>query len=175
MKRLELDFVRPPAPPAWAGWALVAIGLAFVADLGVSYQSLRADVTAKRAQLSRPAATAPRADLVRVSSPPASPEEIAHAREAVKRLATPWNDLFRALESAQSDKVALLSVEPDAESGSVSITGAAKTYLAALSYVASLSAQEPFARVYLAKHETWQDDPQRPVVFTVTASWRPRR
>jgi hypothetical protein len=174
MKRLELDFVRSPAPPAWAGWALFALAIAFAADLALSYQALREEVAVKRAQAARLAGQALGADLVRVSQQPPSPEEAAFARDTVKRLATPWQELFRALEAARTDSITLHSVEPDAESGAVSIAGEAKSYLAALGYVATLSSQKAFSRVHLARHDT-RDDARGPIAFTVSASWSRRR
>ena len=63
-------------------------------------------------------------------------------RETVQRLSLPWDQLFSALESAASDKVALAAIEPDPRAGTVTISGDGKDYLAALSYVLNLSRTE---------------------------------
>ena len=46
------------------------------------------------------------------SAPKATPQEVAAARETVQRLSLPWDELFSALESAASDKVALPRSSP---------------------------------------------------------------
>ena len=78
-----------------AGAALVAI------DAGVSYHAAR-----PRSPRTR------RASRSRCAARPASPQEVAAARDTVQRLSLPWDDLFSAIESAASDKVALAAIEP---------------------------------------------------------------
>jgi len=89
----------------------------------------------------------------------------------VQRLSLPWDGLFSALESAASDQVALLAIEPDPRSGTVVISGTSKDYLAALTYVLNLRRDEKLGRVQLVRHEVKQNEPQRPVAFAVSASW----
>ena len=100
-----------------------------------------------------------------------SAEEVAFARDTVRRLATPWERLFGALEAAQMDGVALLSVEPDAEGRTVNVTGEAKDYLATLTYVGHLNEEPALKRVHLVRHEA-RDGSERPVLFTVSAAWK---
>jgi hypothetical protein len=54
----------------------------------------------------------------------------------------------------------------------VVISGDSKDYLAALSYVLSLSRAEALDRVQLVRHEVKANDPQSPVAFAVSAGWR---
>jgi len=103
----------------------------------------------------------------RPASGKASPEELAAARETVQRLSLPWPELFTALESAASEQVALLAIEPDPKSGTVVITGDSKDYLAALTYVLNLSRAETLSRVQLVRHEAKQNA----VGFSVSATW----
>lgn len=98
-------------------------------------------------------------------------EEIAFARETVSRLSTPWQSLFGAVEAGHTDSVALLSIEPDADARTVTITGEAKDYLAALSYMASLAQQQALRRVHLVRHETLRGGSRRPLAFTISAGW----
>ena len=98
-------------------------------------------------------------------------EELAAVRETVERLGMPWSRLFGALESAASDQVALLGIEPDPKAGTVVISGDSKDYLAALSYVLNLSHAQALERVQLVRHEVKKDDPQAPVRFAVSAAW----
>ena len=59
--------------------------------------------------------------------------------------------------------------------GTVALTGEAKDYLAVLSYVANIEQQKAFSRVHLARHEVRYNEPQRPMTFTISASWKERR
>jgi hypothetical protein len=163
MQRIQLDFVARGARSRWAGRVLLACALGLVGDMALTYVQLARDVKGNeaiiaRAQPHRPVAAA-------------SPEELAAARETVARLALPWPKLFAALESAASDQVALLGIEPDAKSGTVKISGDSKDYLAALGYVLNLSQAEALSHVQLVRHEVKQNDPGRPVGFSISAAW----
>jgi Tfp pilus assembly protein PilN len=164
MQELRLDFRRNSGTPRWVAPALLALALAFAGDIGVSFaKNLRLEKKNEAALAKlEPRTFKPAAN--------ASPEEIAAARETVQRLSTPWEKLFGALESAASDQVALLAIEPDPKAGTVTISGDSKDYLAALTYVLNLSRSEALSRVQLARHEQ-KKDPQRSVGFSVSASW----
>lgn len=171
MKRLELEFYRRTAPPRWAGWLLLLVTLAFAGDLARSYVTLQADIQAKEERLARLDRSTD-SHWVRVSSTPPSAEELDFAADTIRRLATPWNALFHALEGAQSKDITLLAVDPDPDSGSVVVTGSARDYTSILGYVSALAAQPALKRVRLQKYETTPADPQRPLSFTISAAWR---
>jgi len=166
MRELELDFLhtRPAAP--WAGWLLLAAVAAFALDLGRSYHEARASIAqheARLAQSGRAARFAP--------ARAAAPEELAAAREAIRRLATPWGGLFAALESTPTEGVVLLTVAPDPQGASVLISGAARDYGALVRYVAALRRAPPLARAYLARHEPAGARARYPVAFSIRAPW----
>ena len=173
--RLELDFLRGGRRPGWAAWALLAIALVFALDLGRTWYALRTEINRKEARLVARADTLKQGELIRVSASPPREGELTAARDTLRRLSVPWDTLFNALEAAQSERAWLLSIEPDAQNGTVMLTGEARDYLAALSYVANLEQQKTLSSVYLAKHETRQNDPQRPLAFVVSASWKKRQ
>lgn len=163
MKRLRLDFVRRVRAP-WPGRVLIALALALSAEMALTYKDLRDSVARNEATLAR---AQPRAAPAR--KVPA--EELAAVRETVERLGMPWNRLFGALESAASDEVALLGIEPDPKAGTVVISGDSKDYLGVLSYVLNLSRADALNRVQLVRHELKANDPQSPVSFAVSAGW----
>jgi hypothetical protein len=169
MQRLELDFRRARLAPGWAGYALLAVALAFAADLALSYRSLSAQVAGLEAKLLSVPARSPG---ISASASRPGADEYLFARDTVRRLSTPWESLFATLEAAHSERVALLAIEPDAEAGTVSISGEARDYLAALTYVANLAEQKTLRRVHLVRHEPSRAGTLRPVAFTVSASWR---
>ena len=165
MKRLQINFVGRGRRSPWAGRALLAVALALSVEAAVSYRALRASLQLDEAKLAH---AQPRSAPGRKLAP----EEVAAARETLDRLAMPWQQLFGALESAASDKVALLGIEPDPKAGTVVISGDSKDYLSALSYVLNLSRAEAMSRVELVRHEVKTGDPQGAVSFAVAAGWR---
>jgi Tfp pilus assembly protein PilN len=171
---LELDHLRNPARPGWASWVLLAIALVFAADVARAYLSARSEVEARTARLAGLADSRP-ARGASAASTPLSQEEFAAAQATILRLSTPWDNVFRALEAARSDDIALLAIEPDAGSGSLNISGEARSYPAVLTYVAWLSAEKTLKNVRLARHELVRGDPRRPVVFTISADWKDGR
>ena len=168
MRPLALDFRRSTEAAPWAGWALLALALLFVADLGQTYLEARATLAvaeSRLVKLTRPA------DGSRPGARTATPAEIAAARETYHRLAMPWNELFGALEGAATDRVSLVAIEPDAKSGTVTITGEAHDYLAALDYVVRLRQSPTLAGAHLVKHDARPGGPPGAVGFAVAARW----
>jgi hypothetical protein len=166
MQRIDLDFAAAGRRSPWAGAVLFAVALAVAGDAAWSYvharrQLAQAEVLLARAQPRHPARAVA-----------ATPEELAVARDTVQRLALPWPGLFGALESAASDDVALLAIEPDPRAGKVTISGDSKDYLAALTYVLNLSRSAALSGVQLVRHEVKQNDPRHPVAFAVSAAWK---
>lgn len=175
MRRLELDFALESSASRWAGSVLCVLGIAFAADLGLSYVSLLKELAQEEARLIKFSGGSRDARLVRVSVKLPSAENYAEARETVRRLSVPWDRLFRALEWAQLDAVALDAIEPDSDTGMVLISGEAQHYLAMLSYVATLRSESSLTEVHLLRHDTRAAGAQRPVLFTVSARWMARR
>jgi hypothetical protein len=174
--RLELDHLRKTPRPARVSWLFLAIALAFAADVGSSYVKARSEVEAKTSRLARLSnAHSVREALAPATARPLSQEEFSAAQDTILRLSMPWDNVFRALEAARSDDVALLSIEPDAGSGSLGITGEARNYPATLTYVAWLSHEKTLKNVRLAKHEIVQNEARRPVLFTLSADWKDGR
>lgn len=159
MDRLQLDFGSANRRSPWLGRVLLAAAACVALDAGLSYHWANKAFTENQARLTKrtPGASAPKA----------SPQEVAAVRETVQRLSLPWDELFAALESAASDKVALAAIEPDARAGTVTISGDGKDYLAALSYVLNLSRTEGLERVQLVRHEQKNEG----VAFAVSAAW----
>jgi Tfp pilus assembly protein PilN len=163
MKNLNLDFCKTRRSSPWLGRLLLALAALVVVDAGLSYQTARKALRENEVRLAKrtPAGRAPKT----------TPQEVAVVRETVQRLSLPWDELFVALESAASDRVALAAIEPDVRAGTVKISGDGKDYLSALSYVANLSRIEGLEGVQLVRHEQKANDPKGPVSFAVTAAW----
>ena len=158
MHKIEINFVGTRYGSPWIGRVLLAAAACVALDAGLSYHAARKVMAEGQARLGKRAPAA---------APKASPQEVAAVRETVQRLSLPWDELFMALESAASDKVALAAIEPDPRSGTVTISGDGKDYLAALSYVLNLSRTEGLERVQLVRHEQKNES----VSFAVSAAW----
>jgi len=169
MRALRLDFSRTRPAPRWTAPLLLAIAMVFAGDAAFSFLSTLKDVRDSETALAKlePRTYSP--------SRKASVEEVAAARETVQRLSTPWDSLFTALESAADEHVALLAIEPDPKSGTVLISGDSKDYLSALTYVLNLGRSEALSHVQLARHEVRTTEPQRPVSFSVSATWSAKK
>ncbi|MGQ0651764.1 MAG: hypothetical protein ACT4P4_05785 [Betaproteobacteria bacterium] len=150
---------------AGPGWVLLVLAVAFGAHAALSFFRLKNEIAESEARLARSAVT--RAEMARK----ASPMEPGAVREAVTSLSLPWTDLFRAIEGATSDEVALLAVEPDPTTGTVLISADTLSYLAALAYVRSLAASGALSQVHLVRHE-WKAGAMQ---FSVSADWVQRR
>ena len=166
MQRIELDFVRRRPASRWAGRILLAVALGVAGEMGFTFVQLERSVKSNEAIVARAASTHARKPV-----PQVSPDEVTAARDTVNRLALPWTRLFAALEGAANERVALLAIEPDTKSGTVTISGDSKDYLSALTYVLNLSRSDALSQVQLVRHEVKQNDPQRPVSFAITAAW----
>lgn len=175
MRPLTLDYIRTDPLPRRLGIGLLLGGLGTVLVLVLQYRTVAAETarwdarTATLEKATGPARQAGRhagAELLQTGI------DIRHANEVVGQLNVPWDALFQAVESADSDQVALLSIEPDAQKQVVKIGGEAKNLAAMLDYVRQLGQQAVFDRVYLQSHQVQQQDPEKPVRFMVLATWQ---
>jgi hypothetical protein len=164
MQALQIDFCRTRKAPRWIAPLLMLVALGFAGDVGVSFFKVHQQVKRNEVALAKldPRSYKPARN--------ASAEEIAAAKETVQRLAMPWDSLFRALESAANDQVALLGIQPDPKTGTVLISGDSKDYLAVLTYVLNLSRSDALQKVQLARHEMKQDQ-AKVVGFSISATW----
>jgi len=170
MRALDLDYQRSGVRSAWAAWVLLAVAVVFAADLGFAYFDLKAQLQRDEARAVRLARSLPTQSAGK-TDPKVMEQELIYARDTINRLALPWGRLFKSLESAQAEGVALLSIEPDPEAGTVMLSGEGRDYPAVLTYVAWLMSDETLSDVHLVKHEIRVNEPQRPIFFMVSAAW----
>lgn len=171
MRRIDFEY-RPRK--SWLGWGLLGVGAVMSGAITIAYLNLANEagqwqtVAEKVARPLRaaPTSTTPQGDTVRMT------QEVDQANDVVRRLAMPWNELFKAMEDAAIDKVALLSVQPDPQQRVVNLNGEAQAYADVLTYVLKLDDSGALTKARLLSHEIKRDDPQHPVAFSVTARWR---
>jgi len=170
MAELNLDY-QPNSPFPWGGAVLLGIALIALGLSGVYYQQLSGQVTVLEAKLER---TNSRAAL-RDSSARGSAElaeEVKNANDALRHLGVPWDSLFHAVESSGNQNITLLAIEPDVEKQQVKISGEAKSFNVLMNYMTHLQGQAVFGSVYLQNHDVQQEDPDKPVRFSLIATWQ---
>jgi hypothetical protein len=145
--------------------ALLAVSLAVAAHFAERYRDARVEVARIEAQSGlavpeRPVREIPKARL----------EEEARSAEAVVRsLTLPWAPLIGAIEEAATREVAILQLQPDAESRVLRLTAETRRREAMFDFVRRLGGAEGLADVHLVSHQVQREDPQQPIQFAVQA------
>lgn len=171
MRRLDLNFQQQPdRPSSLAGWLLVLVSVALLIEMGVSYGRLQNEraVINDEIRTSRLQVDTSRRE---VAGHQFTEKDFEDARQIIKRLSSPWKDIFAGLESINAKDVAILFIQPDMQTGLLRIDGEAKDYAATLTLVAQLRTTKPFSEVFLSRHEIKRDDSQHPVIFSVSMRW----
>lgn len=173
MRRLELDFWRAgrrERTSAFFGWVLLVAGAAASGTCVWRIEAQEdklADLRSEVAKLEK----APRSATRLAAQGQELGPQFQRAEQVIRQLALPWNDLFRALEASQSKKIALLSVQPDAARREVRIAAEARDFPAMVGYVERLQQSEWLSQAHLQNHQVREQEPERPIRFTVSASW----
>ena len=170
MKRapLELDFVAAPRRARLAGFFVMALALG-VASVLISKQ--------QNAQQRLQQLQAAENLLGSARAPRAVPrerleEQLKSAQATVRQLALPWAELIDALERSAMREVSLLHIQPDAQQRLVRLTAEARNEGQMLEYLRRVGAAGRFSEVHLVSHQLREDDPRRPVQFSLQATFR---
>jgi hypothetical protein len=173
--------------PLWIRACAIALLLAVCAGLAWSaLQSLRIHRELSDLQMQRNTLDAKAASRVLANSKPNKPlpKQVTSDRSAraetslteeqrrslntvIRQLNTPWQDLFDQLERQTPKDVALISIEPDARRASIRLQAEAKTLEALLAYAASLQQRGVLGRLTYSKHETNDQDSNKPIRLSV--------
>jgi hypothetical protein len=165
VRRVQLDYVAPFRRPMWPGLVVLAVSLAVAAGLGVRYRDAQVEVVRLQAQSGlfapeRPARPIPKERLE---------EEARNAEAVVRQLTLPWATLIGTIEQAATREVAILQLQPDAETRVLRLTAETRHREAMFDFLRRLGAARGLADVHLVSHQVQRDDPQRPLQFSVQA------
>ncbi|WKB56142.1 hypothetical protein [Eleftheria terrae] len=150
--------------PGFISLTLLIIGIVGCAGALHRWQHQRAEAVQLAAQLER------QDKPIAATQLPAAPPDPRHA-ELRRALLVDWQTLFSALEVPPPHGVQLLSIDPDAATGSVRLSGQAPSIGAAATYLAHLK-QAGLQSPRLLSHQALDPAaPAGPVRFTVTAIW----
>ena len=162
-----------PRRPGLLTVVLLLAGLLLCADAWLEASTLRSqldEVESKLAQAKR------RADRIDVSRRDSRPENVFSAdeskalRQAIGAIRIDWERLYRGIDEAPTENISLLAIRPNAAGKSVQISGEARDMKAALAFVEALR-REPLDNAALLSHQLKQNDPQRPIIFEISATW----
>lgn len=170
MSELRLDYQPNTAFPL-LGAALLAIATASLMLLGSHYSKLNERVASAEAKFSHSQNNSNKGNLSAAVSTELA-QEVSNANEVLHQLSVPWETLFQAVEASGGSKVTLLALEPDVEKHQVKINGETKNFKSLTNYITQLQAQPVFGSVYLQTHQVQQQDPDKPVRFSLLATWR---
>lgn len=90
---------------------------------------------------------------------------------ATAAIAIDWEALYRHIDQATREDVALLAIVPNTAGKTLQITGEARNLPAALAFVEALR-RPPLPQATLLSHKIKTEDGQRPVVFEISATWK---
>jgi len=167
--RLELDYLAAPRRMPWPGIALLTASLALGGYLGERYRDGREALVRLEAQTGL---LSPERGPVRALPRERLEAETKAAEAVVRELTVPWGTLIGTLEAASTRQVALLQLQPDADQRRLRLTAEARDRDSMFRYVERLEAAPALAEVHLVSHQVQNDDPQRPIQFSLQALLR---
>lgn len=176
MQVLNIDF-RRDVGPNWVGVVVLVVALAGAAAMAMQYRSVIRETLMAEASLSGKGAGQRRKSYAPVNAGDIQKValELREARYVAQQLTMPWDELFRSLEAADTPTIALLGIESTSDRQRIQISAEAKNLDAMLRYVKDLEERTIFSDVFLSSHQIQQQDPQRPVRFMLSATWRTNR
>jgi Tfp pilus assembly protein PilN len=145
-----------------------AVSLALAAWLTERYRDARVEVARLETQSGliapeRPAKPIPREKIE---------EEARNAEAVVRQLTLPWAALIGTIEQAATREVAILQLQPDADTRLLRLTAETRQRDAMFDFVRRLAASPGLADVHLVSHQVQREDPQQPLQFSIQASIR---
>lgn len=161
----------------WERTSLVVMIVVALSALGwVVWQGHVLEHQQERLQAALDRAQAPFSRPVQRPSPPATPAETLRQMDAVTaRLNGPWSDVLDAIERSTTQRVALLTLEPDARTDSVALTAEARSLDDLLNYAETLGQDAAVASVRMVQHDLRAEEPGQPVRMTLSISPVPLR
>lgn len=94
------------------------------------------------------------------------------AAAVIEQLSFPWSSLFRTIEKNTGKDMALLAIQPDMTSRTVTLDAEAKDWGGMVRYIKRLEKDGFFSDVHLISHQIQQSDPLRPVRFKLACNWK---
>ncbi len=169
---LALDFGQPQQRPRMAGMLACSLGALLLAlvvwqsdrahERVAEHESELASLGVKRDAEQQRQARGSGADLE---------DRVRRANRVIRQLSTPWEDVFKAIDSTTGANVTMLSLESDPVSAEVRAAAEARNTKAMIDYLERLRSDGRLSPAILLSHQVMIEDPSRPIRFTFSASW----
>lgn len=173
MRTLSIEFAQYRPGTSWATWAAISLALltlfaslAHYIDRRGEFDRLQTAIAAAQAAHQPPRRALPAKPGLALAE-----AQVRAINAAVEQLNLPWSGIFRLIEAAKPDNVALLALEPDGKKHLIRIQAEAKTAQHMLAFVDQLRAQPEVDTAYLIKHEINDRDPNKPYRFAAELRW----
>jgi len=169
MGALNIDFARPRPRHPRLGWLVLALGLTGLVLAGLEHQAVRTEHAQAEVALAQArAAVRPRAAPNRPSAPVPGQQAGERARAALVR---PWDAVWRGLETATPDGVALLGIDASAAQMDTRLLAEARAMDDAIAYVEALRALPRVRAAQLTQHERRDADGLPLLRFSIEVRW----
>lgn len=169
VRRVELDYAAPVRRAPWAGLAVLAVSLAAAGVMLENYRGVRLELARLEAQSGL---AGPERRPLRALSKERLDDEEKSAEAVVRQLTVPWASVVQAIEEASMRDVALLQLQPDADTRSLKLVAEARHREVMFEYLRRLGATRGLSDVHIVSHQVQRDDPQRPIQFSAQASMK---
>lgn len=178
MPRLKLKFPYQEQSIPQIDFSILLVGVFVVAGVFLQFRYLTEEVNywssrVERLEKQQQQKAAPRtraAARVREFSQEIR-KEIAQANSILDQINLPWEALFDSIESAATEQIALLSLQPNVSNRTLRISGEAKNMTELLTFVEALEREAVFENAHLLNYKIKHDNPHRPIIFLLTAAW----
>jgi len=164
---LNIDF--SPARPRASARSLLLLAGAIIALTGAAWACF-SELEALQTANDRLYAARLKRSQERIALTPEKTESI---NRAIRQLNLPWDSLFIEIEAKLTERVSLLSLEPNPSTRVLRIQGEAKSAEDMLDFIGSLDDQLFFHGATLVRHEVNESDQNKPIRFIAEALWRP--
>lgn len=166
LPQLRLELLHPGASHRRLEIFVLSIGMVLLLTASAHYLYIARQMSMLETSIAHAA------DTIKISDMPTDNEDAKAVLAAIAHLDLPWSMLFSALESATSEKINLISVQPDMSKGTVKIVADSLNAYDMLEYVRELAKQPALHNVILTEYKAEANLPEQAMRFTLTATWR---
>ena len=170
MNALNINFIAQRRSPSLIGLALLALGVAYAAVVGMHYSDAQDELD--RAQSRQARAQRKEAPQHKPAQEQRSAQdELKSAGRIDAELQRPWEAVLHELETRATPDVAVVQLEMQGQARTFHLTGEAKSMDDVVPYVQGLRQSKVLSEVYLAGHEEKTVGAVTVVRFNLNANW----
>ena len=176
MRQLDIDFGTAKRGLTPLSAVLLVIGVLLLLITSWELWSVEEELIPLREQLLRIKQQTPGRPAASTAAH-LSPKEIEAINHAIRQLNLPWELLLSVFEGEKYRVAALLALTPNTQASNsglqaLRIQAEAKSADDMEEFVKALQEERIFSNVVITHHEINDQDPNKPIRFTVDANWR---